>query len=465
MNKIAFFFSFLLLLVSCQEKVITDNGVSTNALRQKTAVHAYVQPKFTIQAPVNHFELDVSKDQLLVTYKNSKIYISKNSFVDKSGKDISGKIKVDFSEFHTQGELIASKFPMVYTDEKGREKDFESAGMFEIQASQEGECIYLKTGKTIKVDLYTEDASTFNFYRLKEDKGNWDELQKNCKPIQNPLKRQLQEKIEQLNALPTVLPKKPIAYAPNDRVFDINIDFRKHRQLADLNGAMWKITETDSAKLKRIKTKFFKQVYTFIDVTPYESPFLEFNLTFATGKDTMRFRGAPVMKGELLKKVEGKYQEMVASITQKINELKASREAEKRENELLRSMNIDQLGVYNYDRQFKDADAIPMLAEFKFEGVSDSTTLATINVYLIPAQKNVVIRYTPDTYMKFAINPFENNKLIAVLPDNTIYRLSNTELQALNLENHKDKRVEIVLKKQTNPVKNANQLNDVIAKL
>ena len=87
-------------------------------------------------------------------------------------------------------------------------------------------------------------------------------------------------------------------------------------------------------------------------------------------------------------------------------------------------------------------------------------------IYLIPAEKRVTIKYTPETFDLFAINPRENNKIIAITPDNTIYALSNSDIQAMKLAGKKSgDKVRFELKKYQLPAKEAGHIDEVIAGL
>ncbi|HRD40305.1 MAG TPA: hypothetical protein PLC65_16880, partial [Bacteroidia bacterium] len=78
----------------------------------------------------------------------SKIKVPQNAFVNKAGPDIIGDVEIQYREMHDQADIIASGIPMTY-DSAGTKYHFESAGMFDIKASQNGEQVFLKHGKQI----------------------------------------------------------------------------------------------------------------------------------------------------------------------------------------------------------------------------------------------------------------------------------------------------------------------------
>jgi hypothetical protein len=108
----------------------------------------------------------------LVEYPSgTKIIIPARAFVDANGNEIKGNVTIDYREFRDPVDILVSGIPMVY-DSAGQSGDFESAGMFEINASVAGKEVFLAPGKKVDVQFAVVDtASTFNFYRLDPVKG------------------------------------------------------------------------------------------------------------------------------------------------------------------------------------------------------------------------------------------------------------------------------------------------------
>jgi hypothetical protein len=108
----------------------------------------------------------------LVEYPSgTKIIIPAHAFVDAGGNEIKGDVTIDYREFRDPVDILVSGITMVY-DSAGIKGDFESAGMFEINASVNGKEVFLAPGKKVDVEFAVVDtASTFNFYRLDPVKG------------------------------------------------------------------------------------------------------------------------------------------------------------------------------------------------------------------------------------------------------------------------------------------------------
>jgi hypothetical protein len=101
----------------------------------------------------------------------SRIFIPKNAFVDASGKMVTGDVTVSYREFRDATDIIVSGIPMKY-DSAGQTIDFESAGMFELAASAGSQEVFVAPGKNIDMQFaVTKTESSYNFYRLDEEKG------------------------------------------------------------------------------------------------------------------------------------------------------------------------------------------------------------------------------------------------------------------------------------------------------
>lgn len=101
----------------------------------------------------------------------TRIIIPPNAFVDANGNTIHGTVTIGYREFRDPVDILVSGIPMKY-DTAGHPGDFESAGMFEMNASVNGREVFLAPGKKIDLDFAVVDtASSYNFYRLDEQKG------------------------------------------------------------------------------------------------------------------------------------------------------------------------------------------------------------------------------------------------------------------------------------------------------
>lgn len=416
----------------------------------------------TIAVVGESFKILSSKPKILLTKRGTHIHIPANAFVDKTGKRISGEIDFMIKEFHTQGEILSSNIPMVYMVENGNKIDFESAGMFELRASQNGNELELAKDKEIKVEMVTDVTGAFNFYNLLEDSTNWDILARNCQAIQNNYR---DEKQAELDSLESNIPEKPknfVSYKKGDQLFDLKTNLINNEALHLLHGVMWKYSGTTDSLNPAKHTEFFLENYDLVSLNPTDAEFLEYTLEFKKGKKSVSFTAIPVFQGKMIDLQNERLKEKFSKINEALARQKKLQEELEREQKLLRVFNVEKLGIYNYDRQFKDPQAIEFKPVFTFDG----RKIEDVNVFLVPGEKRVVIKYTATSFRLFRINPVEHNKLLAILPDGSIFALSSKEIREMKLNTQNEgKKITFDLKSFRQKVENASTIDNVLAKL
>jgi hypothetical protein len=108
-------------------------------------------------------------------------------------------------------------------------------------------------------------------------------------------------------------------------------------------------------------------------------------------------------------------------------------ERQGREYQVMRSFEIQNFGIYNWDKFYKDDNELLVhcKADFNFEVANEYTN---ITVFLITGEnRNAVIKYYAGSFDKFNFNPALYNKLVAVLPDNKIAIFEDKDFKALDL--------------------------------
>ena len=101
----------------------------------------------------------------------TRISVPAMAFEDANGTPVQGNVDISYREFRDPIDIVLSGIPMKY-DSGGVVGDFKSAGMFEMEASQNGSEVFLRQGKNVDLKFaVTDTASNYNFYRLDEKKG------------------------------------------------------------------------------------------------------------------------------------------------------------------------------------------------------------------------------------------------------------------------------------------------------
>lgn len=106
----------------------------------------------------------------IVHHSGSEINLEAGIFT-LDGKPVVGDVEIRYREFRDPADFILSGIPMTY-DSAGTKYHFESAGMLEIRAYQDGKEVQIN--KEIEVNFASDYNDTkYNFYKLDETKDNW----------------------------------------------------------------------------------------------------------------------------------------------------------------------------------------------------------------------------------------------------------------------------------------------------
>lgn len=146
-------------------------------------------PSGKLRVPYSTYKVNNNQGAKIVHSSSSKINIPRNSFVDKHGKDIVGDVSIEYREFHDMGDIVLSGIPMAY-DSSGHKYNLESAGMFEIRGSQNGEPVFIKENRKIDIELASQnDENRFNQYYLDTVSRNWIYLKKDQAQVVNKFEK------------------------------------------------------------------------------------------------------------------------------------------------------------------------------------------------------------------------------------------------------------------------------------
>ncbi len=135
--------------------------------------------------------VDVQKDAYTIVAENggnfttsvgTSVIVPPNAFKDKNGDIITGDVTVNFREFHDVPSIFAAGVNMTY-DSAGTEYHFESAGMFEMEAFQNGEKLFTNADALITVALAsTQPGDYFNIY-YQDPQDGWKYIAKDTSAL------------------------------------------------------------------------------------------------------------------------------------------------------------------------------------------------------------------------------------------------------------------------------------------
>lgn len=386
----------------------------------------------------------------------SKVNFPDNAFTEE------GKITIKVREFFTAGEILSSGIPMTY-DSAGVTSNLQSAGMVEVRMLKDGKEVILKENKEAVITMISHKSETdYNLYKLDEQGGNWDFTckQKVTKKAKDKARiKQLKNQINQFKK-----PVKPIAKLENRKIFDLNYKFENHTELKELANLLWQYSGENPDKDITNDDKLLRKKWNKVAIYPTKTELVYF--LKLTNKDTMfQTTIRPVLRGKLLTKSNEEYAEKISVFNSEIKGRIIEKNRLERENIFLRSFALKGGGVYNYDRQFKVENTLPLIADFKFD-IPVDFDLAQIKIFLITGDNDVVIKYPKEDWAKFSFNPNYNNKLMAILPGDKVATFGIKEFNKINITDlDKNKAIPYIftLKIEEGKIKKVKELDEIIA--
>ncbi len=150
------------LLFACSNS--QEKKVISKVKKEKPFVHS---PFKDVDVAIETFSIDPSKKAVITTKNRSQIIVEAQSLIDTDGNPIKEKVELHFKEFMSPSEIMTSGIPMMYSDNTTDSAPFQSAGMFELNASTDsGKIVQISTENPIKIELssYRNENGFSNYY-------------------------------------------------------------------------------------------------------------------------------------------------------------------------------------------------------------------------------------------------------------------------------------------------------------
>lgn len=137
--------------------------------------HARVEPLMpAVDKPRELHRVDASKAMEVRMSDGTIVRIPEASLLHADGTVVEGTIDLTYRGFLDPWDVVASGIPM-HLGSGSEAGHFETAGMYEVYASQYGEQVYLRSGVEIELETTGPDVSDeYAAYALNETSGEWE---------------------------------------------------------------------------------------------------------------------------------------------------------------------------------------------------------------------------------------------------------------------------------------------------
>lgn len=398
--------------------------------------------------------LNTDRDTTITIGRGTTIFIPAGTFVSKNGTDVSGKIELNYREFHDQVDLIFSGIPMHY-DTAGVHYQFESAGMFEITAKQNGEDLRIKRGKEITVNMISyNEGNNYNVYYLDTAQRKWIFQAENS--LNN--KKQVAEQVEARSLTPDMMLEAQKMIEPrkaDPSLYNFTIDYNKDEfpELCIYDGVKFQVDKNFDQQLTKV---VWQDVY----IKRHDEQ--KYAVTFKYGSKSATVLAEPVLDEKDFDKAMAEYTKkrkehllatrrandsLAAKRNANVWEANASNSTIKFANAVkngtvYRSIVVDNLGVYNSDmykgwllQQVRDRMEAQQNIGFptsEFVSVETGQKVSMKVLYLVKRDMNSIYPLQKNDLKKFPLAFAKSlDIIVGVGTDFKVYYIKDEELQSV----------------------------------
>ena len=461
--------------------VKTDSLELSDFYKKEKSKPCISPPLKNINIEYTIYKLSAEKGAVLDFKTGSKLIVPKSSFEDSNGKVLKGEIELRYREFHDAVDFFVSGIPMTY-DSAGVRYQFESAGMIELLAFQDGKQVNMAKGKSINIEMSSNYKGTeYNLYKLDTMHNNWSCLGKDkvvtktlnsktldiSKEEKSPKLMAIETKKEEvkmekekaLSILPTIAPepKKPIKVNKQKHTFDIAVEPKEFPELAIYKGVLFEIGEenknfnaslyditwddanlkegTQKGKnylltLKKGTKKYELVVYPVFEGKNYESAMKIYDEKFAKYNTTLEKNKAEE------KRIEEEYQTKLLALKKQQDEFMRKLKEEQAnqfkqmntEDKVKRMFAINSFGVFNSDCPKQYPQGMLCTANLVKE---KNVNLLCYEIYLVDKARNSLFTYHKNPITQFSFNPQSTNILWTV-EDGVLYWLKPEQFTSIS---------------------------------
>ncbi|MEM7654498.1 MAG: hypothetical protein AAF399_00085 [Bacteroidota bacterium] len=400
-------------------------------------------PLENVQVPIQRFTVEASEGTELTLENGTSIRIPAGVLVDANNQPVQGKVDLSYREFHDAADILMSGIPMQY-DSAGQTFVFQTAGMVEIRANQNGRPVFIAEGKAIDLDLnsYVPEHG-YNLYQLDEETQNWSYLETSqAESVMDPSQGEemdwasdpeiaaIMELAEE--EIPAE-PYEPKKLAEDATPFDFDADYSQFPALAPYKELVWQYAQIEEEGYVNPNTAewIFGEVWANVSVQQHPKRNGIFYFTLRNKEKEAKMLVTPVVEEENYAQTQELFAELRRKQEQRRQEILAARERMRTQRQLAakrqrieRAFQISSFGIYNCDRLWNRPQMV-LAADFRFDEFEIPVDPSIIEqVYLVMPEDNAVIPYARggswNGWSQFKYAPNTKNMIFAFLPGNEV---------------------------------------------
>lgn len=343
------------------------------------------------------------------------IAVPPNAFVDVDGQPVTTPVEISFTEINSPSDIIASGIPMKVMGQNGETEWMQTAGMFEIYGTTNGQPVNIANDKQLDVAYASEVEGAYDTWFFDEANGNWvnngaAEVVGDA-PV-NLSKRQAE--IKRLTKLTANAPVAPSALNQDNKLVFSDLDLSKTPSLKGETEVVLSYAGTDT-KMAPSKNRWITKpnIWHKKVLTPTDKEGI-YTLQLLGNKSYTIPVQLALTDAEMTR-LKADHEKNLAIFNKNKARLTELEQNAMQQNEFKRMMQVRFFGVHNYDILWKSPESVQLVADFDMPGIT-AKDKDLMTVYFITQDEKVVVALRRNSWGKFRYIPSEDNKFVALLP-------------------------------------------------
>lgn len=409
---------------------------------QEQLTSAILPPFAGFEVPTQKLTVNGEEGGLLELENGTKISIPANCFIDENGNPYTGEVELDYREFHSIADVIASGIPMEFS-ENGEEGNLATAGMIEIDGKgTDGTTIKIAGDKEITFELASyNDPDNVDFFDLNEETGVWTKTgTPGKKPIESESKyADSLKKLEMVKA-----PFEPKKSDENTPVVRFRVSDNTGA-LSNMKTVVWeyagKNPENDPFKNEAFNEGDYK--ITDTKVIDKELKTLQVTIQFesevvktvegedAETGDSMVTYFQPVLSNAQFEEAMEIFTDKEAQFNLMMEKKQKLKDMMAMEAKVMRSFTVNNFGFFNCD-VFMRRGSYELEYEFTQNGNQFTDAASVYLVNETGGAANVVKSgYTANGIKNITLFTNGNSRIVVVLPGDKVKIIENEEIEQI----------------------------------
>ncbi|MEL6655487.1 MAG: hypothetical protein AAFR36_03540 [Bacteroidota bacterium] len=371
--------------------------------------------------PMEVHVVDAEEGALITLPSGTEIEVPANAFVDLEGNAVTGKVNISFREFHTAAEVILSGIPMKDWDEDTENwENFSTAGMFEIRGTDEDQQpVKTVAERPVEVRLASRVEGTYDTWYFDEDKGDWDRQGQSIGEAFVPPPASTRNHTSAGRDLPP-RPTPPVEYDDEAiRVAFAGMNLADFPEINDPeNIALQYAGERGDEKDPEENEWIFDAKWFQAELSKTGQKGV-YQLYLENDDEEFTTQVKATLLPEAYSLALEDYRKQLAAYEEAVRNMEQNRQ---RVAQVLRSMEVGNFGVYNYDIYGRWEEPVFTQANFQPAGEDNETRLE--KVYLVTDNGQISVSYPMNQWEMFNFDRKRKNLLIGFTSDLQIVILS-----------------------------------------